>query len=85
MVLSKSEAPVPQLAPKPIGLLDMDEIKFTIDDGLVPIIVCPAVSKLIVPIQGRSTCENASAAATNSSGADIVSNHKTSAPPSLRP
>ena len=47
--------------------------------------VLPEVSKLIVPIQGISTTFAASAAARNSSSADIVSIQTRSTPPSFKP
>ena len=50
-----------------------------------PIIVRPAVSKLIVPHQGAPVRAMPSAAARNSSGAEIVSTQSTSAPPASRP
>ena len=75
-VRSKSGAPVPQFAPKAIGLFGIEEINSTIAAGLVPIIVRPAVSTLKVPTQGISIYEKAAAAALNSSGADIVSNQR---------
>ena len=54
IVLIKSDAPTPQFAPKATGLFGIEEINSTNSVGLVPIIVRPAVSKLIVPTQGRS-------------------------------
>jgi hypothetical protein len=52
---------------------------------VMPIIVRPAVSKLIVPHQGMPASRAASAAARYSSGAEIVSTQSTSAPPSFSP
>ena len=59
--------------------------KATISRDVTPIIVRPAVSKLIVPTHGKSTCEKASAAARCSSGDEMVSSQSTSAPPSFKP
>ena len=53
--------------------------------GATPIIVRPAVSKLAVIVHGMPHLAAASAAARISSGADMVSIHATSAPPSCRP
>ena len=81
----RSEAPVPQLAPKAMGGLGSASTMATMSEDVIPIIVRPAVSKLIVPHQGAPMLPKASAAALNSSGALIVSTQSTSAPPSISP
>ena len=50
----------------------------------MPIIERPAVSNVIVAITGRPVVLAAAVAASTSSRADMVSIHKTSAPPSAR-
>jgi len=80
-----SEAPVPQLAPKANGGLGRVSTSCAISAEVTPIMVRPAVSKLMVPHQGMPASAKASAAARNSSGALIVSSHSTSTPPSFRP
>ena len=62
-VLIISAAPVPQLAPKAVGGFSRSLIIFTNSCGDIPIMVLPAVSKLIVPHQGRPTNSIALAAA----------------------
>ena len=47
--------------------------------------VRPAVSKLMVPHQGAPARAMPSAAARNSSGAEMVSTQSTSAPPAISP
>ena len=79
-----SEAPVPQLAPYASGAGSKSSTSLAISAEVTPIMVRPAVSKLMVPHQGISASLNASAAARNSSGAEIVSSHSTSTPPSFR-
>ncbi|OIQ71695.1 hypothetical protein GALL_466870 [mine drainage metagenome] len=51
----------------------------------MPIMVRPAVSKLMVPHHGIPASRAASAAARNSSAAEFVSTHSTSAPPAFSP
>ena len=84
-VRSRSAAPTPQLAPKASGAWSSSSTSSTSCAEVMPIMVRPAVSKLMVPHQGISASLNASAAARNSSGAEMVSSHSTSAPPSFSP
>ena len=84
-VRSRSDAPTPQLAPKASGGCASSATSATMSAEVSPIIVRPAVSKLIVPHQGAPVRAIPSAAARNSSGAEIVSTQSTSAPPSSRP
>ena len=83
IVANRSGAPTPQFAPKP------ERLRFLAlsarSAGEIPIIVLPAVSKLIVAQTGKSKSLIASRAASNSSIEYIVSSHKTSTPPSARP
>ena len=81
----RSEAPTPQLAPKASGGLGSASTCRTKSSEVTPIMVRPAVSKLMVPHHGMPTFAKASAAAANSSGAEMVSTQSTSAPPSLSP
>ena len=84
-VRSKSDAPTPQFAPNATGGWSNFSTIAAIAFEVMPIIVRPAVSKLMVPHHGIPASFAASAAAAYSSGAEIVSTHKTSAPPSFRP
>ena len=83
IVANRSDAPIPQLAPKPKRPSSFALIaRFA---GVMPIIVFPAVSKLIVAQTGSPNSFTASRAASSSSMAYMVSNHKTSTPPSTSP
>ena len=83
IVANRSEAPTPQFAPNPVKLRSLAlKARF---DGVTPIIVLPAVSKLMVAQIGNPKSLTASSAASSSSIEYIVSNHKTSTPPSTKP
>ena len=84
-VRNKSEAPTPQFAPKASGLFGIFASNLTISGAVIPIIVRPAVSKLIVPTHGMLARAKASAAARYSSPKEMVSTQATSAPPAFRP
>ena len=79
----RSAAPTPQLAPKASGGCAILSTSAAIPAEVRPIIVRPAVSKLIVPHHGKPAMVAASAAAAYSSKADMVSIHSTSAPPAF--
>ena len=82
---SVSLAPTPQLAPMASGGCGRSASVAANWSGSSPIIVRPAVSNEQVTVYGMPSAMAASAAAWNSSMADIVSIQITSAPPSLRP
>ena len=84
-VRSRSEAPTPQLAPKASGGFGSSATSAARSAAVTPIIVRPAVSKLMVQHQGAPVRAMPRAAARSSSGAEMVSTQSTSAPPASRP
>ena len=84
-VRNRSEEPVPQFAPKASGVFAISSTILTISALVMPIMVRPAVSKLMVPTKSIPAKAKPSAAARYSSGAEMVSTHATSAPPAFKP
>ena len=85
IVRNRSDDPVPQFAPNASGVLVISSTIFTMFALVIPIMVRPAVSKLMVPTQSIPANANPSAAARYSLGAEMVSTHAMSAPPALSP
>ena len=83
-VASSWPGPVPQLAPKAMGRRGRRSNRATAASGVMPIMVRPLVSKLIVTTTGRSVAMAPWTAASTSSAEDMVSIHSRSAPPAAR-
>ena len=82
-VATSSEAPTPQLAPMATGWVGNAAVRAPKALGVMPIMVRPLVSKLMVVTIGSPAFDAPSTAARSSSSDDMVSIHRTSTPPSL--